>query len=220
MNGRSMSERLAPDHGWTCYHCGENFTSTGGARDHFGSTPDAEPGCCIKVRLGGERGLLMALREAESRLASYMEDDSLVQQEMRAMQSRHADALMSANEAGYSSGLRSGRVKADDDLYAAVSEAVAEERDRAEVLKRSMLELLATIHRDGGQYAEKHGIEKTCDDAGAQVSTWLSKIESVDALCEQARLAEREECASVCEGFDTCDPKHIAEAIRARSNPA
>lgn len=28
--------------------------------------------------------------------------------------------------------------------------------------------------------------------------------------------AEREACAQVAEGFDACDPKHIAAAIRAR----
>lgn len=62
-----------------------------------------------------------------------------------------------------------------------------------------MLELLAIIHRDGGQYVAQHGIEKACDDAGAQVSTWLETINSVDALIEQARLAEREACAQLCE---------------------
>ncbi len=130
----TMSERHVPAHGWTCYHCGENFTTPGGARDHFGSNTDAEPGCCIKVRLGAERGLLMALREAESRLAKHMDDDSPVQQEMRAMQLHHADALMSANDAGYSSGLRAGRVKADADLHSAVAAAVAAEREACAAL--------------------------------------------------------------------------------------
>lgn len=59
-----------PAHGWTCFHCGETFTTFGSARDHFGATPNAEPGCLIKVRLGEERGLLMALRKAEAVLAS------------------------------------------------------------------------------------------------------------------------------------------------------
>jgi hypothetical protein len=59
-----------PAHGWTCFHCGETFTTFGSARDHFGATPNAEPGCLIKVRLGEERGLLMELRKAEAVLAS------------------------------------------------------------------------------------------------------------------------------------------------------
>ena len=55
-----------PMHGWTCFHCGETFKTPGGARDHFGSEPLAEPGC--KIKAGEERGLLMALRRAEAEL--------------------------------------------------------------------------------------------------------------------------------------------------------
>lgn len=40
---------------------------------------------------------------------------------------------------------------------------------------------------------------------------------AVDAIM-QAVAIEREECAKVCESFDTCDPRHIANAIRARGN--
>lgn len=97
-----------PAHGWTCFHCGETFTTPGSAREHFGATPSAEPGCCIKVQLGGERGLLSALRKAEARLASYMDEDTLLHRELYSLQSRHADALMSAEEAGYARGLRDG----------------------------------------------------------------------------------------------------------------
>lgn len=56
---------LQPEHGWTCFHCGETFTTPGGARDHFGESPNAMPGCAIKVALGDERGGLMALRRLE-----------------------------------------------------------------------------------------------------------------------------------------------------------
>jgi hypothetical protein len=55
-----------PAHGWTCFHCGETFTTPGGARDHFGADPTCEPGCIMKVRLGGERGMLMELRRQEA----------------------------------------------------------------------------------------------------------------------------------------------------------
>lgn len=97
-----------PEHGWTCFHCGETFTTPGSAREHFGPTPNAEPGCLIKVRLGGERGLLNALRKAEKRLAMHMDEDSELARVMYAMQSRHADALMAAEEAGYARGVRDG----------------------------------------------------------------------------------------------------------------
>jgi hypothetical protein len=61
-----------PKHGWTCFHCGETFKTPGSAREHFGATPNAKPGCVIdQVALeeGGKpergRGLLMALRKLE-----------------------------------------------------------------------------------------------------------------------------------------------------------
>lgn len=97
---------LAPAHGWTCFHCGETFTTVGSARVHFGAMPTAEPGCMVRVSLGAERGLLMALREAESLLARYMNEDTDLHRSMYQMQARHADQLRVAEEAGYERGLR------------------------------------------------------------------------------------------------------------------
>lgn len=53
-----------PDH-WTCFHCGSRFTSVDKARDHFGATPEAVPGCMLRVVPGEERGMLTALRKVE-----------------------------------------------------------------------------------------------------------------------------------------------------------
>lgn len=64
---------------WTCFHCDETFTNQGSARDHFGGDQDSIPGCVIKVQLGDERGLQMALRKAEkevSRLRNDIENES------------------------------------------------------------------------------------------------------------------------------------------------
>lgn len=70
------SENLPP---WRCFHCGEVFTTVGGAADHFGSHQFAEPGCLIdQVALeeGGKtergRGLLMALRKMETDRDEWM----------------------------------------------------------------------------------------------------------------------------------------------------
>lgn len=95
-----------PAHGWTCFHCGETFTTPGAARHHFGRTPDKKPGCVIKVELGGERGLLAALRKAEDELAQYRADDSDTQRQLVSLQFRHAEALRAAEETGYARGLR------------------------------------------------------------------------------------------------------------------
>jgi len=50
---------------WTCFHCGETFTKTGAALDHFGDNPLRTPGCVAKVEIGHERGWLMHVRKLE-----------------------------------------------------------------------------------------------------------------------------------------------------------
>lgn len=100
-----------PPHGWTCFHCGETFTTVGSARDHFGATQDAKPGCIERVLLGGERGLLMALRKAEEQIARYMSEDTYLHRAMYHMQHSHADALRVAEEAGYARGVRAAQAE-------------------------------------------------------------------------------------------------------------
>lgn len=95
-----------PEHGWTCFHCGETFTSIGYARKHFGATPDAVPGCLLKVSPGAEHALLHVVRELEERLAKYMEEDTALHRAMHAQQHRHAEGLRYAEIAGYERGLR------------------------------------------------------------------------------------------------------------------
>ncbi len=75
-----------PAHGWTCFHCGETFTTPGSARDHFGCEPCADPACRIKV--GEERGLVMALRKAEKELERYRVEDSDADRHFHAMRAR------------------------------------------------------------------------------------------------------------------------------------
>jgi len=108
------------------------------------------------------------------------------------------------------------------------AEALRQQRAEIERLKRErhhIYDLLARIHRDGGQYTAENGVEKSCDDAEAQVVAWLDTINGIDTLIEQARIAEREACAAVCEGFESLLPgtktgnmlQWAAEKIRARS---
>ena len=70
------------------------------------------------------------------------------------------------------------------------------EIDRLKRERHHIYDLLARIHRDGGQYTAEHGVEKACDDAEAQVVAWLETINGIDALIEQARIAERAACAA------------------------
>ena len=98
----------------------------------------------------------------------------------------------------------------DTSIAAAVAaerEARAAEIDRLKRERHHIYDLLARIHRDGGQYAAEHGVEKACDDAESQVAAWLDTINSVDALIEQARIAEREACAQIVLNQDVINSK-------------
>lgn len=103
----------APKHGWTCFHCGETFTTVGAARDHFGADPDKEPGCLARVQLGPERGLLMLVRKLEEevgRLNDLMEVESCEgYKAYRGLQARLAEELRNAEELGYARGLADAR---------------------------------------------------------------------------------------------------------------
>jgi len=116
VSSTELGERTSyekPAHGWTCFHCGETFTTVGSARDHFGAAPDAQPGCVVRVSLGAERGLLMALRKAEEECRKAWDavqgESTEAHRAMYAMQSRHNDALEQAEISGYERGLIDGR---------------------------------------------------------------------------------------------------------------
>lgn len=85
---------------WTCFHCGETFTTPGSARDHFGAWEGAEPGCLIdRVALeeGGTperwRGLLMALRKAEDRIAKLHRENEELENDSRLWHESEADRV-------------------------------------------------------------------------------------------------------------------------------
>ena len=68
-----MSEKgtyIPPKDGWTCFHCGETFTTTGAASDHFGGLSEDLSACRIKH--GEEMGLLMELRKSQERVQLWM----------------------------------------------------------------------------------------------------------------------------------------------------
>lgn len=148
-----------PALGWTCFHCGETFTTVGGAQDHFGADPSKEPGCMLKVSLGAERGLLMKLRALEDELTTFYQrraaEDTDLHREIHALQSRHADALQTAEELGFERGLRAGRpalVQRKDLLAAALY--IASNNDEAATLTSEAAErIVGTLH-DVGQLDE------------------------------------------------------------------
>ena len=108
-----MSHAATEKH-WTCFHCGETFTTQGSARDHFGFDPSCDPACRIKI--GAERGLVMALRKAEreiEEMRGLLYNDSSEAYRLYANQAaRHRDQLQTMEELGYERGLADGRAEA------------------------------------------------------------------------------------------------------------
>lgn len=98
-----------PRHGWTCYHCGETFTTPGAAAFHFGAKPDATPGCLLKVKVGDERGWLIEIRKLEAERDELLRERCAEDSELhRALQAKEADmqvAVRRAEEQGYARGL-------------------------------------------------------------------------------------------------------------------
>ncbi len=93
--------------GWRCFHCGDYFADPTAARLHFGGSEEQKPACLIK---GAEGGLLRALRDAENQAALAMQavhsEMTDVHRAFYAATSRHAQALIAAEEAGYEKGLK------------------------------------------------------------------------------------------------------------------
>lgn len=83
LDGRSYP---MPQNGWTCFHCGETFTTWGSAEDHFGETQCSTPACQIK--LGDERGLVMELRKFEKQANEQLERALDAERDLEAAQCR------------------------------------------------------------------------------------------------------------------------------------
>ena len=62
-----------PPDGWVCFFCGERFINYGAAEMHFGASPEDRPAC--RIKLGNERGLVMALRKAQAKLRALLDGD-------------------------------------------------------------------------------------------------------------------------------------------------
>lgn len=65
-----------PEHGWTCFHCGEHFPGTiagqKSAQVHFGAKADAIPACRLRMRKG-EHSLMRRIRWLERGLRELQE---------------------------------------------------------------------------------------------------------------------------------------------------
>lgn len=103
---------MQPEHGWTCFHCGETFTHPNPARNHFGELPEAKPGCLLRMQ-PGEQPLLRQIRSLERELSDLRHqvcnEDTEKDREINSMIARHASELREQEEKGYAQGLADGR---------------------------------------------------------------------------------------------------------------
>jgi len=68
-----------PEHGWTCFHCGEIFFKPGCAEEHFGKIPERTPACELRKEDGGLLGAFRRLEiEYLDLLMKFQESDETV----------------------------------------------------------------------------------------------------------------------------------------------
>lgn len=60
-----------------------------------------------------------------------------------------------------------------------------------------------------------HDNHSTAHDAADAIERLTAECDALQAKLDAAALAERERAACIAEGFDVCDTKYIAAAIRA-----
>lgn len=101
-----------PEHGWTCFHCGEHFAPTfagqRAARNHFGQTPHCEPGCLLKLT-SRDKTLLSALRAYQDGDRRRAEEDTDLHRALAAKAAEMATAVRAAEEQGYARGLEDAK---------------------------------------------------------------------------------------------------------------
>ena len=104
-----LADGLAAAIPWRCFHCGETFVDAADAAMHFGQRIYSDPACHVDA----ER-----LRELERQLDGYREEDTDLHRQIAALECRHQQDVMRAEEAGYARGLRDamadGLVTAND----------------------------------------------------------------------------------------------------------
>jgi len=118
----------APEHGWTCFHCGETFLHEIVARAHFGSLPNCEAACRIKG--SEERGLVRRLRATEDERQSLFLAKTKAEKHLAEMDAEIARLilLLSTAEAD-----RKKAVAEERERAAKIAERYAEENKQAKI---------------------------------------------------------------------------------------
>lgn len=183
-----------PPHGWTCFHCGETFTTPGAARDHFGFDPSADPAC--RIKLGAERGLVRELRKAEAdneELLRLLHDETSEAYRLYARQStRHRAQLMAAEEAGYEKAVADCRQAHESEIARLTTErdnayarlfALGGAPDMAPDLP-ALAERLTAMYSHRGDGIPTQHVNPDGPDAWAAIEALNAKLAKVRAALE------------------------------------
>lgn len=161
MTGTTASCFVWPEHGVTCFHCGDTFTTFGAARDHFGFDPSCDPACRIKI--GEERGLVMVLRKVQQKYIELLErqcaEDTGMVREIYSIGAEHSQAVIEAEQLGYDRGLVDGRT-----LFAAAPLP----EDVAAAIARDLqgdMSLRVTAAKHGVSFGKVRGVYKKLRDS-------------------------------------------------------
>lgn len=154
--------------GWECFHCGELFTTVGGARDHFGTTPDAIPGCLLKVQLGDERGWLMELRKLQDENAKLLRERAAEETEadkkIRSWHGHLQTAVREAEESGFD---KAAAASADRIAELEAEAASYQQVVKDEYAKRDALEAeVGRLREDFLHKLERWGVLMGSNDHG------------------------------------------------------
>jgi hypothetical protein len=86
---RPIGRYARPQNGWTCFHCGDTFTTPEEAREHFGPTPEWDPLCFDAKAEHGD--LARRLRAAEISALEARMDRQAAEDEADMANARLAD---------------------------------------------------------------------------------------------------------------------------------
>lgn len=173
---REDAQRVA----WRCFHCDETFTDRRCAAAHFGGDEDAEPAC--KIKMGGERTMLDALRRAEKAAGdatfAMLNESTEAAQAYYAQQGRHAEQLTAAEQTGYERGLRDAQAHPETlGLTAATPPAPEAEKLRVALeWYGEQARLARLIHSEGDK-----GRQALADDGGKRARQALAALQQEGA---------------------------------------
>lgn len=88
--------------GWRCFFCDEQFANRADAAEHFGGMLDDAPACKLNA---GEKTLVGLLRESQTELRAYRDEDTALIRTMYDLGGKHTVALQREEEKGYERGM-------------------------------------------------------------------------------------------------------------------